>query len=42
MKKIIVMGMIALMTLSTLTGCVTKANAEERQQTHRQVQETRM
>ena len=29
MKKIIVMGMIALMTLSTLTGCVTKANAEE-------------
>ena len=29
MKKIIVMGMIALMTLGTLTGCVTKANAEE-------------
>ena len=29
MKKIIVMGMIALMTLSTLTGCVTKADAKD-------------
>ena len=34
MKKIIVMGMIALMTLGTLTGCVTKANAEAVSYTH--------